>query len=87
MFKIFNHKKSNPNTRKIELTISGMHCVSCSMNIDGELEDLSGIEQAKTSYASGKTIVAFDPQKVQVSDIIQVITKLGYKVTAQNLTL
>ena len=37
--------------KKIKLQIQGMHCSSCAMNIDFDLEDLDGVKSAKTSYA------------------------------------
>lgn len=36
---------------KVTLAIEGMHCTSCAMTIDEELEDLPGVKRAKTSYA------------------------------------
>ena len=42
--------------KKLVLKIKGMHCTSCAMNIDGELEDTKGVKEANTSYAKQKTI-------------------------------
>lgn len=64
--------------KKISLAIDGMHCTSCAMNIDGELEDTDGIKQANTNYAKQKTEVEFDPAKVTEETIITIIKKVGY---------
>lgn len=56
-----------------------MHCTSCSMNVDFELEDLEGVLEAKTQYAKQKSVVQFDPTKVTQEQMIAVITKLGYE--------
>lgn len=64
--------------KKIVLKINGMHCTSCSMNIDGELEDTEGVKEASTNYASQKTEVTFDEEKVAEEKIISVIEGLGY---------
>jgi len=61
------------------MQISGMHCTSCSMNVDFELEDLEGVLEAKTQYAKQKSVVQFDPTKVTQEQMIAVITKLGYE--------
>ena len=61
------------------LKISGMHCVSCSMLIEGELEDM-GV-QAKANYAKQLVEVTFDEKKTKEEAIIKVIEKLGYQVT------
>jgi len=58
--------------------IDGMHCTSCSMNIDGELEDTEGVYSAETSYAKAKTVVAYDQTTITKEKIKSVIEKLGY---------
>ena len=63
----FNKKKSTGS--KLVLKIDGMHCTSCSMNIDGELEDLEGVEESSTNYAKSKSEVIFDPRIVSKEDI------------------
>jgi len=65
----------------IRLKISGMHCASCAMNIDFDLEDLEGIESAKTSYAKAESVVEFDSVKIDKNQIIVQIKKTGYKAT------
>ncbi len=65
---------------KKKLKIEGMHCVSCAMNIDFDLEDLEGIKSAKTSYAKQECKVEFDEEKINDQRIIQTIKKTGYTV-------
>lgn len=65
-------------TKKV-LKISGMHCTSCAMNIDGELEDTEGVKNAKTNYAKQESEVEFDEEKVSQVDLIKVIEKTGYQ--------
>jgi Cu+-exporting ATPase len=64
--------------------ISGMHCTSCAMNIDGELEDTNGIKQSKTNYAKSLTEVEFDPEKVNDKAIVEIIKKVGYQANPTN---
>lgn len=66
--------------KTITLKIVGMHCTSCAMNIDFELEDLDGVKESGTNYAKQETIVTFDSQKVTLEKIIQAIKKLEYDV-------
>lgn len=58
--------------------IIGMHCVSCSMNIDGELEDTEGIKSANTNFAKAVSEVIYDEKKMSPENIIEVIRKVGY---------
>lgn len=63
---------------KLKLKINGMHCTSCSLSIDMDLEDLEGINKAHTSYAKQETEVEFDPDKITLETIIETIAKTGY---------
>ena len=63
---------------KKKFKISGMHCTSCAMNIDGDLEDTQGIKQANTNYAKSQTEVEFDENKITDKKIINIIAKTGY---------
>lgn len=65
---------------KKKLKIDGMHCSSCVMNIDFDLEDLEGVKSAKTSYARQMCEVEFDPVKIKEKDLIEVVKKAGYTV-------
>lgn len=77
MFSIF--KKNQQIGTSLNLKIDGMHCTSCSLNIDGSLEDQEGIVEAKTSYAKSITHVTYDPAKISPQKIIQIIKDTGYQ--------
>lgn len=64
--------------------ISGMHCTSCAMNIDGELEDTEGIKESNTNYAKSQTEVEFDESKLKSEDIIKIIEQTGYQAEVKN---
>lgn len=67
---------------KKKYKITGMHCTSCAMTIDMDLEDLDGINSAKTSYAKQETEVELDPNKVSDTLILESIKKSGYTAVA-----
>lgn len=70
---------------KQKLKISGMHCTSCAMNIDGDLEDfVKGVKASNTNYAKGETEVEFDEKEVKIEKIIEQIKKTGYTATPLN---
>lgn len=70
--------------KKVVLSITGMHCTSCSVLIDTVLEELDGVKSAKTSYADQKVEVEFDPQKVTVTEFITAIKSEGYEAGAKS---
>jgi len=64
---------------KKKLKIAGMHCTSCAMTIDGDLEDfVKGIKSSNTNYARAETEVEFDEKEVKITQIIEQIKKTGY---------
>lgn len=63
---------------KKKFKIDGMHCSSCSLNIDFDLEDLNGVVSAKTSYAKQEGEIEFDEKKIKITEIIAQIKKTGY---------
>lgn len=65
--------------QKVIFKISGMHCTSCAMNIDGELEDSEKIISVSTSYPKQQAIVEYDPGIVSEDEIQRIIEKTGYK--------
>ncbi len=68
---------------KIILKIEGMHCTSCAMNIDFDLEDIRGVKSAKTIYAKELTEVEFEEDLVQPEMLIEQIKKTGYSASLQ----
>lgn len=63
---------------KKKFKITDMHCVSCSLTIDMDLEDLGGIRSAQTSYSKAECEIEFDESKLTEEVIIQTIKKSGY---------
>jgi copper chaperone len=66
------------STVKHTFVVSGMHCNSCAISIDWELEDVEGVACARTNYPKGRTEVTFDPSRVSPQDILDVITRAGF---------
>lgn len=77
---MFNLFKKQPAGTTITLQLSGLHCSSCSLNIDGELEELKGVINSNTSYASQQSVITYDPAQVDPSAFRPVIEALGYKI-------
>lgn len=65
--------------KKVILKISGMHCTSCSMNIDFDLEDLEGVKASKTSYARQITEIEFEEKLIKEEVLIEAVKKTGYQ--------
>jgi len=70
-------ERGNPET--ITLKLSGLHCTSCTTNIDLTLEDLPEVKST-TNYAKSETKIEFNPKETTLKQIISIITELGYKI-------
>lgn len=79
MFHFF--KKLSLKGATVTFQIDGMHCTSCSLNIDGELEETPGVIEAKTSYAKALTTITYDPKKTTEKQLKTVIEALDYQVS------
>lgn len=60
------------------LKITGMHCASCAVVIEKELQKMDGIESASVNYATEKASLSFDKTKVNFENIRAVVKKAGY---------
>lgn len=67
------------NMAKKTYKIDGMHCSSCAMLIEGELEDV-GLSAVCSYQKQEVTVDVPDTQDIDTK-IIHVIEKAGYKVT------
>lgn len=77
---MFNLLKKKLSGTTITLKLSGLHCASCSLNIDSDLEDLPGVIVTKTSYAKQESVITYNPKLTDPSKFIPIIEKLGYQV-------
>ncbi len=69
---------SNKKSIKTHIHITGMTCTTCAATIEKGLSEMSGVEQVKLSYASGKASVEYDPTTVDLAAINKTISELGY---------
>ncbi|MBP7875703.1 cation transporter [Candidatus Woesebacteria bacterium] len=72
-------QKKKLEGEEIIIKIDGMHCTSCALTIDEELEEIEGVHEARSSYAKGEVRVRVEPGAVQDRQLRVVIEKLGYK--------
>ena len=66
--------------KKITLSILGMHCASCALNIEKALQKYPGIKNAVVNFASEKATITLDQNIITENEIEKIIEKTGYKV-------
>ncbi len=63
-----------------DLRVSGMDCPSCVVAIEGGLEGLPGVQNAKVDMETGYASVRYDPTRVGVDALAGRIEELGFEV-------
>ncbi len=64
--------------KKTELTISGMHCASCSTLLTRALSKAGGVSEANVNYGTGRGTVVFDEKKISEKELVEIVKKKGY---------
>ncbi len=76
-------KSSAKKSEKTNIHITGMTCTTCAATIEKGLAKTPGVEEAKVSFASEKASVEYDPAKVDLAEIKNTITQIGYGVATR----
>jgi len=67
-------------SKKVDLPIKGMSCVSCAQTIEKNLKKKKGVHAANVNFASEKAYVDFNPQVISNKDLIEAVREVGYDV-------
>jgi len=70
---------SKMTKEKTLIRISGMHCASCAQTIEKALKKEQGIINANVNFATEKAMVEYDPAKVSLERIGEIIRESGYE--------
>jgi Cu+-exporting ATPase len=72
---------------RLRIPLSGMTCSACAVRIEKVLGRKGRVESASVNFAGAFAEVAYDPDKVLLSDILAAVEGAGYGVVTQDLTL
>ncbi|WP_296879413.1 heavy metal translocating P-type ATPase [uncultured Methanobrevibacter sp.] len=64
---------------EMTLRIQGMHCASCTMNVENFLIRMDGIFDVKADLTSQSAKIRYDSSKVDIDEIENVIESLGFE--------
>ena len=73
--------------QKFTLPITGMTCANCAANIERGVKKLKGIAEANVNFAAESAAVSFDPQQLQLQDVVKKIHASGFGVTTTKLEM
>lgn len=66
-------------TKKIKLTIEGMHCASCASNVERAVGKIKGINSVSVSVMTKKAIIEAE-ESVNLEEIKKAVSDIGYKI-------
>lgn len=78
--------KIESQAKHIDIAVQGMDCANCSSRIERNLNKLEGVE-ASVNLATERASIAFDANKIAVTDVLASISKSGYTPVADEVTL
>ncbi len=63
---------------RVQLSLEGMTCAACATRIERKLNKLEGVE-ASVNYATEQAAVTFDPDRVEVDQLLRTVAAAGYR--------
>lgn len=71
----------------VTFPITGMSCANCALSIERTLNKLEGVQDTNVNFAAEQALVSFDPEKIQVIDLVKAIHDAGFGIAAAKLEL
>jgi Cu+-exporting ATPase len=68
------------------LSITGMHCGSCSALIEETLTEQPGVVEASVDLDAARAVVRFDPAQLGTADLCGLVDGVGYEATVLETT-
>lgn len=65
-------------TKTTAFAVQGMTCTGCEIGVIRVLERVPGVVSAGADYGTGKAWAEYDPERVQVRQLVEAIETLGY---------
>ncbi len=67
-------------TKQLTLPITGMTCANCVATVERNLKKLDGVQNAVVNLSSERATLDFEPEKLQLNDVIARVNRAGYGV-------
>lgn len=66
------------NKKVAMIKVRGMHCEGCAKSTENALRLLNGVSSASVEFNSGRAIVEYNPEIIDVDKLKRAITDAGY---------
>ncbi|MDR2829734.1 MAG: heavy metal translocating P-type ATPase [Methanobrevibacter sp.] len=64
----------------IQISIVGMNCANCALNIENSLNKLNGVSNVSVNLSLNKAQIKYDPGKIHLKTINQAIESIGFEI-------
>lgn len=71
--------------KSAQISVQGMHCNSCTYNIEVNISALKGIKTIKVDLNSQLAVVRYSPTEISPLDIVEKIEELGFMARVKNV--
>jgi Cd2+/Zn2+-exporting ATPase len=69
--------------REIVITLKGMDCMDCVNKLQKALHNVDGIKHVSLNFTSGKGRIEFNPKKVHLIQLNEIISNMGYEMVGE----
>ena len=63
----------------VTIPVEGMTCFTCTITVEGSLEDLDGVREATANVPGKSVTVSFNPDRVTVKNLVEAVNETGYR--------
>jgi len=64
---------------EIKFLVEGIVCTGCAMDMENVMLDMDGVEEASVDFQEGIFSIGYDPDAVDVNNIVKKVKNLGFK--------
>ncbi len=75
------------NQKKAEIKVSGMSCASCALNIEKNLNEVEGVDEARVNLGTKRATVEYDSDQVKLPQLEKAIEEIGYGVLNEKVVI
>ena len=73
--------------KSVTFPVTGMSCANCAMSIERVVKKVPGVKEARVNFATEQASVLFDPEKVQIQNLLEKIRDAGYGVAKSSVEI
>ena len=72
--------------KQARIYIDGMTCINCQIRIENELKKEPALTDISVSYETGEASFSYNPNRISLRQITDIINKMGYSATSEKLS-